>query len=131
MHTCCNCLTLCMLGNTFPSFCCLLLTFSKIKIFQHYQRVKRFGSKSGSKPFANVISRRRKSLARKTLTSYKALPFPILYHSNQMNTSMHCVLIQQNRSYKITLLLVPILAIDFLLINGTFSAANVYIFNQF
>ena len=43
--------TLCMLGN-FSCFCCRLLTFFKMnffeKIFQeHYQSVKRLGSRSG------------------------------------------------------------------------------------
>ena len=55
-------LTLCMMGN-FSCFCCRLLTFFKINFFnkffqEHYQSVKQFGSRSGSKLFAKVISRR-------------------------------------------------------------------------
>ena len=65
-----NCLTLCHLGN-FECFCCLLMLFVDqlfAKYFQKYSRkVKQFGfrsgptfcqARSGSKLFANVISRR-------------------------------------------------------------------------
>ena len=72
-----------MLGN-FSCFCCLQLTFqnpfffSKIKFYQeHYQSVKKFGSRSGStfcrswfwsKLIAKIFSRQQKSpQARKSL----------------------------------------------------------------
>ena len=59
-------LTLSMLGN-FSSFCCRLLTFFKINSFkefvqEHYHRDKQFGSRSGSKLFAIVISRQQNLL---------------------------------------------------------------------
>ena len=77
---------LCMLGN-FSCFCCRLLTFFKIfffkKIFQeHYQSVKQFVSRSlptfcrswsGSKQFANVISRQQKFAASKKGVKFRSI----------------------------------------------------------